>query len=69
MFDGLWAYISRYLRYFVTIILGIFLNAFGYLTPLYKSRIGAIALVGLFTGLIFFVFFTLRAMLGLSPLF
>lgn len=69
MFDGFWQNISRYFRYFVTIILGIFLNAFAPLVPLFKRPIGAIAIGGLFTGLLLFVFFTLRAMLGLGPVF
>lgn len=67
MFDGFWENVSRYPRYFVTIVLGIFLNALSPLTPLFKRPTTAIAIAGTFIGLSLFVFFTLRAMLGLSP--
>ena len=67
MFDGFWDNISRYFRYFITIILGVFLNAFGPLAPLFKHPISAIAAVSVFIGFLVFVSFTLRAMLGLSP--
>jgi sensor histidine kinase regulating citrate/malate metabolism len=69
MVDGLWNTISRYSRYFITIILGIFLNAFAPIAPLFKRPITAIAIIGLFIGVILFFFFTFRAMLGLSPVF
>ncbi len=68
MFDGFWDNISRYPRYFVTIILGVFLNAITPLVPLFKRPVTAIALVSLSIGLFAFVTFTLRAMLGLSPI-
>lgn len=67
MFDGFWDNISRYFRYFITIILGVMLNAFAPLAPLFKRPTTAIALVSLFIGVIVFTAFTLRAMLGLSP--
>lgn len=66
MFDGFWENISRYPRYLVTIVLGIALNAFSPIAPLFKRPVSAIALTSLFIGLIFFIIFTLRAMLGLS---
>jgi hypothetical protein len=67
MFDGFWENISRYFRYFITISLGIFLNALVPLAPLFKRPASAIAISGLLIGIILFFFFTLRAMLGLSP--
>jgi Protein of unknown function (DUF751) len=67
MFDGFWDNISRYPRYFVTIILGIFLNTFGWLAPLLQRPVTAIALGGFLVGLLIFVSLTLRAMLGVSP--
>jgi hypothetical protein len=67
MFDGFWENVSRYFRYFITITLGIFLNAFAPLAPLFKRPVSAIATVSLFMGVILFLVFTLRAMLGLSP--
>ena len=67
MFDGFWENVSRYPRYFVTIVLGIFLNAISPLTPLFRHPTTAIAIVGMFVGLSLLVLFTLRAMLGISP--
>lgn len=67
MFDDFWQNVSRYPRYFVTIVMGIFLNTFGWLKPLLNRPVTAIALIGfLVSGLVFMVF-TLRAMLGLTP--
>ncbi|OKH29072.1 DUF751 family protein [Chroogloeocystis siderophila] len=68
MFDGFWQNISRYPRYFISIVLGIFLNAFAPLAPLFKRPVSAIALISVFIGLIVFVTFTLRAMLGIDPI-
>ncbi len=67
MFDGFWDNISRYPRYFVTIIFGVFLNAIAPLIPLFQRPVTAIALVSLLIGLFMFTALTLRAMLGLSP--
>lgn len=68
MFDGFWENVSRYPRYFVTIILGIFVNTFGWLTPLFKRPVTAIALFGMLAGLLIFISLTLRAMLGLNAI-
>ncbi|HAZ50006.1 MAG TPA: DUF751 domain-containing protein [Cyanobacteria bacterium UBA11369] len=68
MFDGFWENVSRYPRYFVTIILGIFVNTFGWLAPLFQRPVTAIALVGFLVGILIFVSLTLRAMLGLSAI-
>ncbi len=68
MFDGFWDNISRYPRYFVTILLGVFLNAFEPLMPLLKRPVTLIALLGLFVGSLVFVSLTLRAMLGLNTI-
>lgn len=64
--EGFWTNISRYPRYFVTIILGVFLNAIAPLTPLLKRPSTAIALIGVLVSALIFIAFTLRAMLGLS---
>ncbi|TAF10454.1 MAG: DUF751 family protein [Nostocales cyanobacterium] len=66
MFDGFWDNVFRYPRYLITIVLGLFLNTFEPLMPLFKRPITLIALVGLFAGSLFFLTLTLRAMLGLS---
>ncbi|MBH8551647.1 DUF751 family protein [Nostocaceae cyanobacterium CENA357] len=68
MFDGFWDNISRYPRYFVTVLLGVFLNTFEPLMPLLKRPVTLIALLGLFVGSLVFVSLTLRAMLGLTTI-
>ena len=68
MFEGFWENVLRYCRYFITIILGVLLNVFAPLTPLFKRPITAIATVSLLIAIVIFISFTLRAMLGLSPI-
>ncbi|HLO83606.1 MAG TPA: DUF751 family protein [Nostocaceae cyanobacterium] len=68
MFDGFWDNVFRYPRYFISILLGLLLNTFAPLKPLFKNPVTLIALIGFFLGGIAFVTFTLRAMLGLSPI-
>ncbi|MEO0688526.1 MAG: DUF751 family protein [Cyanobacteria bacterium J06649_11] len=68
MFDGFWNNVFRYLRYFVTTLLGVFINAFSWLEPVFKRPITLIAFIGLLVGILVFVSFTLRAMLGLSTI-
>jgi Protein of unknown function (DUF751) len=60
MFGDFFDNIGRYPSYFVTIILGIFFSAFGWLAPLWKRPITAV-------GTVMVVVLTLRAMLGLTP--
>ncbi|GAX42206.1 hypothetical protein NIES4075_32060 [Tolypothrix sp. NIES-4075] len=66
MFDGFWDNILRYFRYFITTLLGVLLNTFEPLAPLFKNPVTAIAVFGLIVGSLVFVTLTLRAMLGLS---
>ncbi len=61
------ANVSRYPRYFITVVLGIFFVLFERLRPLLKNPLTATALIGLLLGLFAFLYFTLRAMLGLNP--
>jgi len=68
MFDGFWNNVLRYIRYFVTTMLGVLLNTFAPLGSLVKNRVTLVALVGLLTSILFFVTLTLRAMLGLSTI-
>lgn len=68
MLDGFWENVSRYPRYFIAIILGVFLNAFGWMAPLFKNRVSAIAMIGFFVASLTFIALTLRAMLGISPM-
>ncbi|MEC4816889.1 MAG: DUF751 family protein [Scytonema sp. PMC 1069.18] len=67
MFKGFWENVFRYPRYLVTILLGVVLNAFAPVLPLFKRPVTLIAIVGLFIGAFVFVTLTLRAMLGLNP--
>jgi hypothetical protein len=63
-----WRNIGRYPFYFVSIILGVLLSAFKPLVPLFQRPMTAIALSGMLLGGFAFLFFTLKAMLGLAPL-
>lgn len=63
-----WENVSRYPRYFITTLLGIFFFLFEQIRPLWQRPGSAIALVGILIGGFCFIFFTLRAMLGLSPI-
>ncbi|MBP0015989.1 MAG: DUF751 family protein [Cyanobacteria bacterium SBLK] len=60
--------VLRYQRYFITITLGIFFALFGWLKPLLKNPVTAVALIGFLISVSIFVILTLRAMLGLSAL-
>lgn len=62
-----WENVLRYPRYFIAITLGIFFALFGWLRPLLSRPVTAIALIGVLLGGLAFISFTLRAMLGLSP--
>ncbi|MCW6035543.1 DUF751 family protein [Spirulina subsalsa FACHB-351] len=61
-----WENVSRYPRYFITFTLGIFFSIFGWLKPLLKNPVSAIALLGIVLGGGVFVLLTLRGMLGLG---
>lgn len=64
--EGFWTNVSRYPRYFITMLLGVVLNAFAPLIPLFKRPVTAIPLVGVFVAALAFFALTLRAMLGLA---
>ncbi|KAB8332044.1 DUF751 family protein [Scytonema tolypothrichoides VB-61278] len=68
MFDGFWKNIGRYARYFITTLLGVVLNAYAPLIPLFKRPITLIPILGFFLGTLVFITLTLRAMLGLSTI-
>lgn len=63
--NDFWANVSRYPRYFITIVLGIFFAFFGWLKPLLRNPVSAVALVGFLVSSMVFLYFTLAAMLGL----
>lgn len=62
-----WENVSRYPRFFITFTLGIFYFLFERLKPLFERPLTAIALTGILIAGFLFIAFTLRAMLGLSP--
>jgi hypothetical protein len=57
--------VSRYPTYLLSFILGIFIAFFSSLKPWFKNPVTAVATVGLLAGGFAFIFFTLKAMLGL----
>ncbi len=68
MFGDFWNNTGKYPRYFITIVLGIFISAFGWVAPLWKRPVTAVALVGFLVGTFVTVVLTLKAMLGFTPL-
>lgn len=58
--------IARYPRYLISFSLGIFFAFFGWLKPLLKNPVTAVALVGILVSFFLFLYFTLEAMLGLN---
>ena len=67
MFGDFFNNVGRYPSYFITIVLGIFISTFGWLAPLWKRPVTAVALVGFLVGALMTVVLTLRAMLGVTP--
>jgi Protein of unknown function (DUF751) len=68
MFDDFFGNVLRYQRYFITVILGIFISTFSWLKPLLQNKFTATALVGMGVGLLAFIGLTLKAMLGFTPI-
>ncbi|BAQ63839.1 DUF751 family protein [Geminocystis sp. NIES-3709] len=65
--DGFWENVLRYPRYMVSLILGIFFFLWEQIKPLFKNPVTATAIFGLMIGAFSFLYFTLKAMLGLAP--
>lgn len=59
--------VSRYPRYFITFVLGIFYSLFQWVRPLFRNPASVVAFVGVLVSGMIFVVLTLRAMLGLAP--
>lgn len=57
--------VSRYPRYMISLILGIFIASFDWVRPLFRNPLTAIAMGGFLVGGFAFLFFTLKAMLGM----
>ena len=58
--------VSRYPRFLISVILGIFWAFFSQLKPFLKNPVTAVALVGFLGGTFALLYFTLEAMLGLN---
>lgn len=58
--------VSRYPRYLISLIAGIFWFFFEQLKPFLKNPVTAIALVGFLVGSFVLLYLTLEAMLGIS---
>ncbi|ELR99261.1 DUF751 family protein [Gloeocapsa sp. PCC 73106] len=58
--------VSRYPRYLISLILGIFIAFFERLKPFFENPLSAIALTAALVASLAFLFFTMRAMLGFS---
>jgi hypothetical protein len=56
--------VTRYPRYFITFVLGIFYSVFQWLRPVMQNRLSAMVLVGIVVAIAVFITFTMRAMLG-----
>ncbi|PSB21237.1 DUF751 domain-containing protein [Phormidesmis priestleyi ULC007] len=64
--QDLWSTVSKYPRFLIGVILGVILNVFSPIVPLFKKPVTAIAIVGFFVAAFACLSFTLKAMLGFS---
>lgn len=64
--ENFWDNVSRYPRYMISLILGIFFALFEKIKPLLENPVTRVAIIGLVIGTFGFVYFTLKGMLGLS---
>jgi Protein of unknown function (DUF751) len=62
----LWNTISKYPRFLVGVTLGVILNGFSPLLPLFKRPVTAIAVTAMMIAVLSFFVFTLKAMLGIE---
>jgi hypothetical protein len=62
----LWATVSKYPRFLIGVTLGVILNGFSPLLPLFKRPVTAIVLTAMLIALLSFFVFTLKAMLGVE---
>ncbi len=60
--------VARYPRYLISFTLGVFFVFFNWIKPLFKNPVSAIAVTGITIGVFSFLYFTLKAMLGLSTI-
>ncbi len=64
--NDFWQNVSRYPRFLITISLGIFFALFERIKPVLKNPFALAASIGLLVGGFAFLYFTLKAMLGLN---
>ncbi|MEN9217802.1 MAG: DUF751 family protein [Gloeomargarita sp. DG02_5_bins_242] len=62
--DGFWTNVGRYMSYFVTVILGVWLTFARSLGRLWQRPVTAVATLSLFISGTSLLYFTLLAMLG-----
>ncbi len=58
--------VSRYPRYFITFVLGIFYSLYEWVRPALSNRTTVVALIGVLVAGFVFLTFTLQAMLGIT---
>ncbi|BAQ60873.1 expressed protein [Geminocystis sp. NIES-3708] len=66
-FEGFWENVFRYPRYMVSLIFGIFFFLWEQIKPLFQNPVTATAIFGLIIATFSFLYFTLKAMLGVNP--
>lgn len=66
-FEGFWENVLRYPRYMISLIFGIFFFLWEQIKPLFQNPVTATAIFGLIIATFSFLYFTLKAMLGVSP--
>jgi hypothetical protein len=64
--QDLWSTISKYPKFLIGVILGVFFNLLSPVTNLLKNPITAVALIGALIGGFLCLTFVLKGMLGLS---
>ena len=62
-----WQNVSRYPRYFITFTLGVLYSVVLLLKPLAQKPTTLVGLLGLLVSASMFLIFTMKAMLGLTP--
>jgi hypothetical protein len=66
--QDLWKTVSKYPKFLFGVMAGVILFALAPLVPLLKRPVTAVAVIGFFVAAFAFFSFTLRAMLGFSPI-
>jgi hypothetical protein len=64
--QDLWNTVSKYPKFLIGVILGVFFNLLSPIAPLMKSPLTAIALIGALVGGFICLTFVMKGMLGLT---